>query len=298
MKPVGVIKGQIIGLPGEKVDGITIRATTQNFQGDRSYPNASTITDKDGKYSFAFMEGNVSVWADLDKNSPWFLRHEHSVYAHQNETVTLGMQMVKPVRVSGQVVSKDDRKPVTGVHVFVRSKAQSGFDWVTTDKNGRFESRTLSGPIEAYSRGPWHIFPDQLKDEVVPDVANPDDENPFELPQLEAAEVKKLLAAMKKTGLAKIQGVISDVNIGGKTVKLSVGADDGLVIGQVLEVYETLPGSNNSSSMAKAKIRVTNDIDPDSSIAQIIQLQPNAVLQRGNYVVRENAADSEVNPAE
>lgn len=105
--------------------------------------------------------------------------------------------------LSGQVVSKDDRKPVAGVQVFVRSKAQSGFDWVTTDENGRFESRTLSGPIDAYSRGSWYIFPDQLKDEVVADVVTPDDEKPFELPLLEAAEVKKLLAAMKKTDLSE-----------------------------------------------------------------------------------------------
>lgn len=183
MKPVGFIKGQIIGLPGEQVDGITIQASTQNFQGDRSYRNASTITDKDGKYSFAFMEGNVSVWAELDKNSAWFLRHENSVYVRQNETVTLDMRMEKPVRVSGQVVAKVDRKPVAGVQVFVRSKVQSGLDWVTTDENGRFESRTLSGPIDAYSRGPWHIFPDQLKDVIVPD-----SNEVFQLPVLEAAE--------------------------------------------------------------------------------------------------------------
>ncbi|MEJ7592823.1 MAG: WD40 repeat domain-containing protein [Planctomycetaceae bacterium] len=98
--------------------------------------------------------------------------------------------------------------------------------------------------------------------------------------------------------VARIQGLISDVDVGRNIVRISVGADDGLVVGQVLEVYETLPGSNKPWPVAKGKIRVTNDIDPDKAMAQIIQLQPNAVLQRGDYVVDAKAAVSTVNPAE
>jgi len=95
-----------------------------------------------------------------------------------------------------------------------------------------------------------------------------------------------------------LQGLITNVDAARNLVEISLGADDGLVAGQVLEVYERLPGSNDPSPVAKAKIRITNDIDPDNAIAQIIQLQPNAVLQRGDDVVGAKVVVSSVHPAE
>ena len=96
----------------------------------------------------------------------------------------------------------------------------------------------------------------------------------------------------------KLHGMISDVDAARNLVEISLGADDGVVAGQVLEVYELLPGSNKPSPESKGKIRVTNDIDHDFATAQINHLQPNAVLQRGDYVIGIKAAVAAIKPAE
>lgn len=86
----------------------------------------------------------------------------------------------------------------------------------------------------------------------------------------------------------KVRGIIRDVDAARNLVSITLGADDGLVAGQVFEVYK----SEGESSTAEGKIQVTDDIDADTAIAQIIQLQPNVVLERGYWVVGVETAVS------
>ncbi len=182
--------------------------------------------------------------------------------------------------------------------------------YLTTVKELRAQAESLGVPVVSVAELDWYTRT-QLRDgSSVERVTRPTDPNQIHpptclitgeglvaVPVAQAAADDNEFKPIEEIS-TKLQGKITNVDAARNLVEISLGADDGLVVGHVFAVYERLPESNKPLPTAKGRIRVTNNIDPDEAIAQIIHLQPNAVLQRGDYVVSEKDAVSDVHPAE
>ncbi len=76
----------------------------------------------------------------------------------------------------------------------------------------------------------------------------------------------------------EVEGKITRVDARNKRVEISIGSDDGLVVGHVLSVFRTKP---NSDYLGRIKIMA---VDPDQSVGEVIENDKGKKIQEGDNV--------------
>jgi len=76
----------------------------------------------------------------------------------------------------------------------------------------------------------------------------------------------------------EVEGKVTRVDARNKRVEISIGSDDGIVVGHVLSVFRTKP---NSDYLGRIKIM---SVDPDQAVGEVIESDKGKKIQEGDNV--------------
>ncbi|HEY4233651.1 MAG TPA: carboxypeptidase-like regulatory domain-containing protein [Lacipirellulaceae bacterium] len=149
LRETGRIDGELISGDREAIQNVRVYAYQEDFMGQHTAGEATTRTDRDGKFSIEhFAEGPVHLGIAVDKSLPLRPRVPERVEVNAGKTTRIAVPLEAAVRVRGLVRTKSDHTPVPGAQVSVQYGAFQQGGLALTDSDGRFEVFVLPGQVQ------------------------------------------------------------------------------------------------------------------------------------------------------
>lgn len=195
LRAVGSIHGKLVADDMSMVDGIRLyfESSSRSASGRQASGIADITVGADGQFEIpAIAEGTIRIDVVIDETLPVRVRIPDSTEVESGRKLTMTIPVVDAVEVSGRILVGDTGEPIEGALISVRYGVFRQGQRVVSDEAGRYSAYVLPGScyqqvislpkgIDAIQTGtPWE---DRF------DV--PEDEEVFELPQIELASVER-----------------------------------------------------------------------------------------------------------
>ncbi|MGQ0633358.1 MAG: M56 family metallopeptidase [Planctomycetaceae bacterium] len=205
LRSTGTIEGRVIADSPTELRGVELWLRTEKIslkhipmRPDRPFParfaretegQARVVTDDNGRFVVPkIAEGRLTFWSRSPHDSRMLPALPDSLDVVPRQRIEVYIPLHQAVTVRGTILTEDTQKPVGGAEISVRNLGQShlGIGRVTSDADGRFETRVLPGAVSRQVIFYPDAFPGhrQLREAREELVNVPGGHSEFELPPI------------------------------------------------------------------------------------------------------------------